>query len=117
MKRSGMAAVAVLGLAVAVGSPMARGGPLDPNAFTSLGTLNITGGSYTFDTSTDQLFDAAGHVLFTGVTYNGIAVFDFSEITMSGVSFSDEFGWTDPGSRAGVAIAGGHQLQWRRYQR
>jgi hypothetical protein len=32
----------VLGLAVAVRAPTARGGPLDPNAFTSLGTLNIT---------------------------------------------------------------------------
>src|SRR6516164_1682041 len=87
MKRSSMASVAVLGLAVAVGTPQARGGPLDPNAFTPLGTLNITSGSYTFNTTTDQLLDSSNNVLFTGVTFNGIAVFDFSQITISGGSF------------------------------
>ena len=89
MKRSSMAAVAVLGLAVAVGSPRARGGPigpLDPGAFPSLGTLNITSGSYTFNTTTGQLLDSSNNVLFTGVS-NGHAVFDFSQITISGGSF------------------------------
>jgi hypothetical protein len=83
-----MAAVAALGLAVAVGAPRARGGPLDPGAFTPLGALNITSGSYTFNTTTDQLLDSSNHVLFTGVTFNGIAVFDFSGITISGGNLS-----------------------------
>jgi hypothetical protein len=84
MRRTTMAAV-VLGLAVALGTPMARGGgPLDPGAFPSLGTLNISGGSYTFNTTTDQLLDSSNNVLFTGVTFNGIAVFDFSQITIGG---------------------------------
>src|SRR6516164_905171 len=88
MKRSSMASVAVLGLAVAVGTPQARGGPLDPNAFTPLGTLNITSGSYTFNTTTDQLLDSSNNVLFTGVTFNGIAVFDFSQIAIGGGTFT-----------------------------
>jgi hypothetical protein len=87
MNRSILAA-AVLGLAVAVGAPRARGGPLDPGAFTPLGTLNISGGSYTFNTTTDQLLDSSNNVLFTGVTFNGIAVFDFSQITISGGTFT-----------------------------
>jgi hypothetical protein len=88
MKRSMMTAVAALGLAVAVGSPRARGGPLDPNAFTPLGTLSISSGSYTFNTTTDQLLDSSNNVLFTGVTFNGIAVFDFSGITIGGGTFT-----------------------------
>ena len=84
MQRSGMAVAAVLGFAVAVGSPMARGGPLDPGAFTSLGTLNISSGSYTFNTTDAQLLDSSNNVLFQGVIYNGIAVFDFSQIAISG---------------------------------
>ena len=55
MGRSRMAAVAVLGFAVALLTPAARGGPLDPGAFTPLGTLNISSGSYTINTSTGQL--------------------------------------------------------------
>jgi hypothetical protein len=66
----------------------ARGGPLDPNAFTSLGTLNITSGSSTFNTTTDQLLDSSNNVLFTRVTYNGIAVFTFSGVTISGGAFT-----------------------------
>src|SRR5262249_6165424 len=86
MKRSIMAAV--LGLAVGVGAPTARGGPLGPGAFTSLGTLNISSGSYTFNTTTDQLLNSSNQVLFTGVTFNGIAVFAFSQITISGGTFT-----------------------------
>src|SRR6516165_10037150 len=88
MRRSSMAEVMVLGLAVAVGAPTARGGPLDPGAFPSLGTLNITSGSYTFNTTTDQLLDSSNNVLFTGVTFNGIAVFDFSQIAIGGGTFT-----------------------------
>jgi hypothetical protein len=90
MRRSTIAAVAVLGLALAVGPAEARGGPLNPGAFPSLGTLNITGGSYyTFNTATDQLLDSSNnHVLFTGVTSNGIAVFDFSQIVIGGGTFT-----------------------------
>src|SRR5262245_32123952 len=95
MKRATRAAVAVLGLAVAVGSPMARGGgpigPLDPGQFPSLGTLNITSGAYTFNTTTDQLLDSSNNVLFTGVSFvsfGGAAVFDFSQITISGGTFN-----------------------------
>src|SRR5262245_4956922 len=84
MLRSAAAALAFLALAAAA----ARGGPLDPNAFTPLGTLNIPSGSYTFNTTTDQLLDSSNNVLFTGVTFNGIAVFDFSGITISGGTFT-----------------------------
>jgi hypothetical protein len=82
-----MAAVALIGFAVVMGAPTARGGPRDPGAFSSLGTLNISSGSYTFSSTTDQLLDSSNNVLFTGVTSNGIAVFDFSQITISGGSF------------------------------
>jgi hypothetical protein len=83
-----MTGLALMALAVSAGSPMARGGPLDPGAFTPLGTLTISGGSYTFNTTTEQLRDSSNNVLFTGVTSDGIAVFDFSQITISGGTFT-----------------------------
>ncbi|MGD0043193.1 MAG: hypothetical protein ABSE84_22795, partial [Isosphaeraceae bacterium] len=88
MTRSLTMAVGVLGLAVALGAPAVRGDLLNPDAFSSLGTLNITGGSYAFNTTTDTLSDSSGTVLFTGVPYNGIAVFDFSQIALSGATFT-----------------------------
>src|SRR5215467_3866915 len=86
MKRSSVSVVLLF--AVAPLLPAARGGPLNPGAFTPLGTLNISSGSYTFNTTTDQLLDSSNNVLFTGVTFNGIAVFDFSGITISGGTFT-----------------------------
>jgi hypothetical protein len=86
MRRSRTAAVIVLGVGIALVGQGAMGGPIDPFAFTSLGLLNITGGSYTLDTSSDTLSDSGGTVLFTGTTYNGIAVFDFSQIAISNAS-------------------------------
>jgi hypothetical protein len=80
--------MSVLGLAVSLGARAARGDLLNPGAFTSLGTLNLTGGSYTFNTTSDTLNGPGGTVLFTGTTYNGIAVFDFSGITISGGSIT-----------------------------
>ncbi len=82
-----------MALAVAMGTPRAEAGPLDPNAFASLGTLDITSnnsyGGYTFNTTNDTLTDDSnGAVLSTGVTSNGVAVFDFSEITLSGAYFN-----------------------------
>ena len=118
MRRSSRAAMLLF--AVAFESPKARGGPLDPGAFASLGTLNITGGSYTFNTTTDQLLDCSGNVLFTGVTSNGIAVFDFSQITISGGTFTatgsvSSTGMT--GQPLALAVAGEHQLHRRQHQR
>jgi hypothetical protein len=64
-------------------------GQLDPNAFTSLGTLNVSSGTLTINTDTLAMSGAA---TFTGValSQNGgpqVAVFDFSSITIgSGVT-------------------------------
>ena len=49
---------------------------LDPNAYASLGALSLDGGSYTINTDTLAF---AGH---TGVLSSGIAVFDFSSISI-----------------------------------
>src|SRR6516162_8639182 len=64
-------------------------GQLDPNAFPSLGPLNVSSGSLTIDTDTLSVSGAAS---FTGVALNQtggplVAVFDFSSITIgSGVT-------------------------------
>lgn len=63
---------------------------LDPSAFTSLGTLNLTAGNYTIDTNgAPTLRDASNNILFTGTTYvqggsfdSTIAVLTFQSITI-----------------------------------
>jgi hypothetical protein len=65
---------------------VARSAPLDPNAFTSLGTLNVSSGILTFNTSTLQVTGAAS---FTGVLHPqgpglpDIAVFTFDDIDVT----------------------------------
>ena len=55
--------------------------PLDPNGFASLGSL--TGAtSYVFDTSAVTLTEDGGPAIH-GALFNGVAVFDFSSITLS----------------------------------
>jgi hypothetical protein len=51
----------------------ARAGPLNPFDFASLGAFP-SAGNYTFDTSDATLSGPGGS--WTGVVYNGIAVFD-----------------------------------------
>lgn len=75
----------VLGL-----SPAVSGGYLDPGAFTSLGTLDLTSGNYTINTNgAPTLLDSSNNVLFTGTTFNQggsfdstISVLDFSSINI-----------------------------------
>jgi hypothetical protein len=81
MKRSTKIVTSMLGLAVVFEVQAARGGPINPNDFTSLGTLNITGGSYAI--SGDTITGPNGFSL-TGASYDGIGVLDFSGITISG---------------------------------
>src|SRR3954451_18057863 len=84
MTRQFVLVAAVLsGLAV-----RASAGPLNPLDFQSLSTLNLSTGSYTFNTTTDQLLDSNKNVLFTGVTSNGIAVFDFNQVVIGGGTFT-----------------------------
>ena len=66
--------------------------PLDPNAFTSLGTLNVTSGTLTINTDTLGISGAAA---FTGVVHvqgaglPDIAVFTFDELAIeSGVTLN-----------------------------
>src|SRR5207253_3645875 len=72
----------------AAGAPVAQA-QLDPNAFPSLGTLNVTSGTLIINTDT---LTVSGAATFTGIAINQIggpqvAVFDFSSITIgSGVS-------------------------------
>ena len=65
----------------------AAAGPLDPTAFAPVGPFPTAAGTYTFDTSTLTLNAVGpfgpGPTLLTGVDYNGIAVFDFSSITVN----------------------------------
>ena len=69
----------------------AAAGPLDPTAFAPVGPFPTAAGTYYFDTSTLTLNAAGpfgplgppGPTLLTGVDYNGIAVFDFSSITVN----------------------------------
>jgi autotransporter-associated beta strand protein len=64
-------------------------GQLDPNAFNSLGTLNVSSGTLTINTDTLAMSGAAS---FAGVSFNQnngpqVAVFDFSSINIgSGVT-------------------------------
>jgi hypothetical protein len=61
-------------------------GPLDPTQFTSLGTLSLSSsGSYLISGTTLVI----GGTTYTGVMYNGIAVFDFTSINIAaGVTLS-----------------------------
>jgi hypothetical protein len=52
----------------------AQAGPLNPFDFASLGAFPSAPGNYTFDTSDATLSGPGGS--WTGVVYNGIAVFD-----------------------------------------
>jgi hypothetical protein len=81
-----------LGLLLGV-SGRVLAGPLDPNSFTSLGTLgpgtyiidsggNLTGGVPT-------IYDSSLNKLFSGVVSNGIAVFAFSSINLGATSSVD----------------------------
>ncbi len=60
---------------------------LDPRAFAPVGPFPTAAGTYTFDTnildSTIPTLNGPNGVLLTGVVYNGIAVFDFSTITVN----------------------------------
>ncbi len=90
-------------------APLVNSAVLDPDSFASLGTLNLTSGDYTFDTTAMTLVEnsAPGTVLFTGVEDNQrgqadsfgggsttvgasgipyIAVFTFDNITIDGTS-------------------------------
>jgi hypothetical protein len=72
-----------------VAAGQARAGPLDPNAFAPAGPFPTAAGTYYFDTTSVTLkATPLGPTLLTGVVYNGIAVFDFSTIT---VNSSQEF--------------------------
>src|SRR4051794_10526664 len=76
-------------LALVLFIPAAATAQFDPNAFTSLGTLNVTSGTLTINTDTLAM---SGGATFTGVMRNQtggpqVAVFDFSTITIgSGVT-------------------------------
>jgi autotransporter-associated beta strand protein len=88
-------------LFVAILSSGSAYGQLDPNAFPSLGTLNVSSGTLTINTDTLAMSGAAS---FTGVSFNQnngpqVAVFDFSSITIgSGVTV------TLTGSRRALAL-------------
>ncbi len=77
-------------LVVLASSPAALGNYLDPSAFTSLGTLNLTSGNYTIDTNgVPTLRDASNNIIFTGTTYaqggtfdSTVSVLDFSSINI-----------------------------------
>lgn len=62
-----------------------QAGPLNPLDFASLGAFPTASGSYIFDTSgTPTLIGPGGNVIETGVVSNGIAVFDFDSISVTG---------------------------------
>ncbi len=85
MKRSSRLSIVVLSLAVAIGTPTARGGPLSPLDFTSLGAFPTASGSYTFNTSASGAPTlTGGGKTITGIYFDGIAVFDFNSISVAG---------------------------------
>jgi hypothetical protein len=60
----------------------AQAGSLNPFDFASLGAFPSAPGTYIFDTSDATLSGPGGS--WTGVVYNGIAVFDFNSINVTG---------------------------------
>jgi hypothetical protein len=87
---------AALWLAIALGvASWVSAAPLDPQNFTSLGTLDLSGGNFTIDTDALTITDnATSSVLFTGVADDQggmaspnsvpeIAVFTFDEINFA----------------------------------
>src|SRR3954469_18408104 len=59
-------------------------GPLDPTQFQSLGTLALTApGTYVVTTTGPNPTLLAGTNVYTGVIFNGIAVFDFNSVSIS----------------------------------
>jgi hypothetical protein len=67
-------------------------GPLDPTAFTSLGTLSLASGAYTLNTGDGSAADlptittlvgGVSTTIVTGVVSNGVAVFDFDSINIT----------------------------------
>ena len=66
-----------------MGVPMARGGPLNPLDFASLGTFPTTAGTYMINTSGIPTLTGPGGTSITGVVSNGVAVFDFDSINVA----------------------------------
>ena len=77
--------VAVLAVLVG-GAGRAGAGPLNPLDFASLGAFPTAQGYYTFNTSGTPTLTEPGGTNLTGVVSNGIAVFDFDSINISGPS-------------------------------
>ena len=75
--------VAVAVLVAAIMPVKGLAGPLDPMQFASLGTLSLSSGSYTMNATGATPTLTAGGTTYTGIVYNGIAVFDFSSITIA----------------------------------
>ncbi len=90
-----IAACFVVSLAALGIPPAARAAYLDPAAFASQGTLNLSAGNYTIETNgAPVLRDSGNNVLFTGTTFlqggsfnDTVSVLDFDSIFIgSGVS-------------------------------
>jgi hypothetical protein len=83
-----MRAQLMAGLCFGAVAPALWAAPLDPNSFTSLGTLNVTAGTLNINTDTLQISGAAS---FSGIQQSqvggtNIAVFTFADINLgSGV--------------------------------
>jgi hypothetical protein len=77
----------LLTLVCALLAVSAQAAPLDPNAYTSLGTLNAASGAVTFDTDTlavSGAFSGTGVVQSQGPGLPEIAVFTFDDLTLAG---------------------------------
>ena len=77
-------------LAGLMGIQPASAGLLDPSSFASDGTLNLTSGSYTINTTGNgSITDSMGNVLYTGTTFNQggfnptVTVLDFNSISIA----------------------------------
>ena len=84
--------VALLALLVFSTADWAAAGPLDPLDFASLGALSLGTYTYEFNGTTPTLSSGPG-VTFTGVLYSDspghqIAVFDFTSINLSGLTYA-----------------------------
>jgi hypothetical protein len=91
----------------------AAAGPLDPNAFTSLGPFPTAPGTYTFNTSGTPTLTGPGGT-FTGVVFGNTAVFTFDSVTVgSGITLVGGAGGSRPLallSHGGVAVTGTGQI-------